>query len=191
MYGFKVEKCGPKLVDREINNYFCSLNKYANEEDTTTRLFASYHSSCLRTAEHADFPKHHYSNIAFGGKLRAADSLRVTPLNIGLWNHVDTLEGFQLGILKSGVGSYMKGFSIGGLLNADLGSSDGVQASGILSLVIGRMRGLQLGAVNVAHYQHGLQIGLLSNISVQPLRGVQIVGVTNVARGMAAYKSAC
>ena len=135
-------------------------------------------------AEHTYIPKHHYSNIAFGGKLRAADSLRVTSLNIGLWNHVDTLKGFQLGILKSGVGSYMKGFSIGGLLNADLGSSDGVQASGILSLVAGRMRGLQLGAVNVAHYQHGLQIGLLSNISVQPLRGVQIVGVTNVARGM-------
>lgn len=135
-------------------------------------------------ALHADMPKRHYANIAFGGYVRTSDSLRIASLNVGLSNYVDTLNGFQLGLLKARVGSSMRGFSAAGLLNANLGSSDGVQASAILSLVAGRMRGLQLGMVNASHYQHGIQIGLLSNISVKPLRGVQVVGLTNVARGM-------
>lgn len=130
-------------------------------------------------------PKRYFSNIAIGGNVRTDDSLRVTPLNIGLWNYVDSLKGFQLGVIKSGVGRSMRGVSLAGLLNVDFGPSDGVQASGVISVVADRMRGLQLGTVNAAHQQYGLQVGLLSNISGQSLHGVQIAGITNVTRGMA------
>jgi len=129
-------------------------------------------------------PKRFYRNIAFGGHRRQSDSLRVAKLNIGLWNYVDSMSGFQLGLFKSGAGRSMRGLSIGGILNGNFGNSSGVQIAGVANLVVKRMRGLQIGTINFAGKQDGVQIGVLSNITSQPLEGVQLGIISNVSRGI-------
>lgn len=131
-----------------------------------------------------DIPKRYYSNIAFGGRVRPSDSLRVSSFNVGIWDHVDSIRGFQFGLFKAGTARDMRGISIGGFLNGNLGNSTGVLVSGISNLVVGTMKGLQLGSVNFAGEQRGVQLGLLTNIAARPLQGVQVAAITNVSKGM-------
>lgn len=122
------------------------------------------------------------SNIAFGSR-KNADSTRVASFNLGLWSQIDTLRGFQLQLGAAGLLGNASGVNIGGLMARTIGNLDGVQVGGIANLVAGRMSGLQVGGFNVANEQRGVQVALLSNLTMQPLHGVQ-VALTNITRGI-------
>lgn len=124
-------------------------------------------------------------NIALGLNHRTADSLLFSNFNIGLFDNVDTLYGFQIGALTSVVRKEMRGVNIGGLSSISRGKAYGLTLGGIINAVDGDMRGLQMaGVANITTSANGVQIAGLTNACTTPFRGIQISGITNISMGV-------
>ncbi|MGI6242383.1 MAG: DUF3943 domain-containing protein [Prevotella sp.] len=114
------------------------------------------------------------SNIAVGIN-RYCDSVLCSKLNVGLLSEVDTLRGFQLGLLYGGIRGDAHGFMMAGVANA-AHAMRGVQLSGFSNSVFTPMRGLQLsGLTNIAMgVDKGIQLSTVANISSGHMRGLQL-----------------
>lgn len=130
-------------------------------------------STMLNAQEQAPKTKR-ITNIAVGLN-HHYDSLLNSRLNVGLVSEVDSLRGFQVGLLYGGIRHDAHGALISGLANASH-ALKGVQIAGFTNLVFTPLRGLQLSAfTNTAMGMNGgLQLTGLSNITAGDTRGVQI-----------------
>lgn len=83
------------------------------------------------------------------------------------------------GVQLAGIGNYtygdINGLQAAGMINISRRQVTGVQAAGLVN--VGRVSGLQIGAINVSQEQRGLQIGII-NVA-RKIHGMQI-GVINV-----------
>lgn len=128
---------------------------------------------------------HRPPNVAFGHRRYAADSCLVSGFGLGLFTNVDSLRGFQLGLIESVAMRDIRGVSIGGLWASTIGNMRGVQVSGLVNGVGGEMRGLQMAVIsNITARANGIQFAALSNASATPFSGIQIGGVSNVSAGV-------
>lgn len=126
-----------------------------------------------------------FPNVALGISRRAADSLRVGSVNVGIWNDADTLKGAQLYILNATVFKSMIGVNIGGIFSETYGDAIGFQCSPSVNIVSEKMSGVQLSFTsNVARNLRGLQLSVWNNIALRPFRGVQMSLVSNISRGV-------
>ncbi|MEO8582984.1 MAG: STN and carboxypeptidase regulatory-like domain-containing protein [Flavitalea sp.] len=84
----------------------------------------------------------------------------------GLFNVVgEKVEGLQIAGLSNTVLGNVKGLQIGGLTNFTKGSTDGMQIAGIANISTKSVKGLQIGGIlNYTRRLKGVQIGLI-NIS--------------------------
>ena len=124
-------------------------------------------------------------NMGVGANHRATDSALVSSFNLGLLSNTDSLHGFQFGLLTSVVRREMTGTNLGGMFSLTLGDGQGLQASGAVNAVGGRMHGFQLaGLSNVAGQMQGVQIAGMSNISRGVLHGLQMSAISNIAMGV-------
>ena len=124
-------------------------------------------------------------NIAIGATRHTPDSSLTGSLNLGIFNNVDSLHGFQLGLISATTLKDMRGVSIGGLLAASAYNVRGLQASLAVNHVGGTMHGIQLSGIsNVTHRLHGFQLAGFSNVVEEPFEGIQIAGITNIATGI-------
>lgn len=91
------------------------------------------------------------------------DSVRGLQIG-GAYNRVKgSVSGVQLAGVVNAVKGNMKGFQVGGAVNLVHGSMTGVQVSGAVNYV-GKLRGVQIGVVNIADSSSGYSIGLVNII---------------------------
>ena len=108
----------------------------------------------------------HFKNWGLGIGHSTPDSLRWRSFNLGIFAATDTLHGLQIGGISSITERKLKGVSIAGLLTAGSGRVDGVQAALGMNIIGGKMRGLQLAGI--------------SNVA-RNIHGVQLSGFVNIA----------
>lgn len=111
---------------------------------------------------------------------RAADSLRVSAVNVGILTITDSLKGLQLSPV-SNVADFASGFQMSTFSNVAYGGLKGMQFSAINNIVIGDANGFQLSGFtnqNIGTLK-GLQIAFRNETDT--LRGVQL-GIFNSAR---------
>ncbi|MDD7317744.1 MAG: DUF3943 domain-containing protein [Prevotella sp.] len=122
-----------------------------------------------------DMPKgHRVPNIAVGWN-NHNESMLTSPFNVGLVSEVDSLRGFQSGLLYGGIRHYARGAMIAGITNAAHAMS-GVQVAGLSNIVFTPMKGIQVGALSntALGVKRGMQLAGISNISAATMRGVQV-----------------
>lgn len=125
-----------------------------------------------------------FTNVAVGAGHHSGGRL-VSAFNLGIFNNVDSLRGFQLGLLSASTWQDMRGASIGGLTADSRGTARGLQAALAVNAVGGTMGGVQLaGAASIANRLHGVQASGFSNVVRQPFTGLQVAAVTNIAMGV-------
>ncbi|MGG6544120.1 UNVERIFIED_CONTAM: DUF3943 domain-containing protein [Prevotella sp. 15_C9] len=124
-------------------------------------------------------------NIAYQQYKVTDDSSRICCLSIGLLSNVDSLRGFQLGLVESTTRKDMRGVNIGGLWCSGRSNVHGLQLGGLINGVGEKMSGVQIATVaNLAASTNGIQLAALGNASATRFRGLQISGVSNVAVGV-------
>ena len=123
-------------------------------------------------------------NVALGLHRWQGNTAKVHRVNIGLWNNVQQLSGFQLGVFSAGVRQNMRGVNLA--LGASVVQQDavGMTVAGVMNAVGGEMKGVQWSAFSkVAGRVKGVQAAGFSNLSLQPLQGLQLSGVSNISQG--------
>ena len=141
--------------------------------------------SLTATAQNAYETNHRVGNIAIGTSRHNPDSTTFRHVNIGLMDEVDSLNGFQFGLLHAVTNRYMHGLNIGGGLAIAIHDASGVQLSGLVNGAGRTMHGFQIGGIsNSTPKLRGFQIAGISNVASQEMRGFQLSGVTNIAYGM-------
>lgn len=82
----------------------------------------------------------------------------------GVTNFVRTeFRGFQLGGVYNHVGASLHGFQLGGVVNFTNHKTDGVQVAGVANISSREVNGLQIGGVfNYTRRLRGVQIGLIN-----------------------------
>lgn len=106
------------------------------------------------------------ANIA-GDNLRGVAAAGLLNVNGG------KSAGVQLSGLANINGGQFRGIMLSGLMNVAGDTLRGIQTAALLNVAAGEMRGIQAGAMNVAVYAKGLQIGLV-NFYSDRLDGIQI-----------------
>ncbi|WP_024999150.1 DUF3943 domain-containing protein [Prevotella falsenii] len=119
----------------------------------------------LRAQTNGQTTERHFYNWALGIGHNAADSSRWRSANVGILAATDTLHGFQIGGISSIAHHQMKGVNIGGLFAAGGGRIDGLQAAFGMNTLGGEMRGMQLAGI--------------SNVA-RHIHGVQLSGFANI-----------
>lgn len=114
----------------------------------------------------ADAQQRKAPNIAVGISSHSSDSLLKSSLNIGIFANADTVRGVQASLLTSVARREMRGLSAGGFSAFSHRHAYGVQMAGFLNGVNGQMRGLQLSGI--------------SNVARQ-MNGVQLSALSNVS----------
>ena len=137
---------------------------------------------------------HRLPNVAVGVS-HHHDSVLCSSLNVGLLSEVDTLGGFQYGLLLGAARGAANGVMLATLANASH-SLRGLQLSGVSNIVFMPMQGVQLSALtNIAMgVRGGVQLSSIANVSSGSMRGLQLgtynyadtlrgtqIGVVNVA----------
>ncbi|MBR1627009.1 MAG: hypothetical protein IJ681_07680 [Bacteroidales bacterium] len=122
-----------------------------------------------------------YHNISFGNK----DSVRNANVNIGLAGDVNTLHGLQAELFSSVV--RQNGIGMSSSLFATVTTKDfkGLQTTGFINAVGGKMHGVQFSAiVNTTAELKGVQIAGFNNICGENTIGLQLSSVSNISMGM-------
>lgn len=79
----------------------------------------------------------------------------------GIYNHdLDSMRGFQAAGIGNRVAGLVSGTQVAGLMNFSE-SVNGVQAAGVINHTK-RLKGVQIGLINIADSSDGLQIGLIN-----------------------------
>ena len=127
---------------------------------------------------------------------RAADSLKVSALNVGILTITDSLKGAQLspvsnvaehasGLQMSAFSNVaydgMKGFQLSALNNIVVGEANGLEIAGFTNQNVGTLKGMQVAFRNETDTLRGLQLGLFNYITRDYQKGLQI-GVVNYSR---------
>ena len=127
---------------------------------------------------------------------RAADSLKVSALNVGILTITDSLKGAQLspvsnvaehasGLQMSAFSNVaydgMKGFQLSALNNIVVGEANGLEIAGFTNQNVGTLKGMQIAFRNETDTLRGLQLGLFNYITRDYQKGLQI-GVVNYSR---------
>lgn len=120
-------------------------------------------------------------NAAISIGHRAADSLKVTALNLGLAGVTDSLQGIQLNLFNSIVHNDMRGMQISGIINGAR-NVKGVQLAGLTNVGI-HVKGVQLAFLNniTVRPLHGIQLAAITNSATEVRKGLQVAGVTNIS----------
>ena len=126
---------------------------------------------------------------------RAADSLKVSALNVGILTITDSLKGVQLspvsnvaehasGLQMSAFSNVaydgMKGFQLSALNNIVVGEANGLEIAGFTNQNVGTLKGMQVAFRNETDTLRGLQLGLFNYITRDYQKGLQI-GVVNLS----------
>ena len=135
----------------------------------------------LATQAQAEGKRKWYHNMAFGANRTTTDSLLFSNLNVGIFSSVDTLHGFQYGLISSVATREMIGLNMATFFGFS-NKTRGVQVAGMTNNTLQPLEGMQLAAVtNVAMgVQRGMQLSGLANICAGRMRGVQ-TSIYNVA----------
>ena len=127
---------------------------------------------------------------------RAADSLKVSALNMGLLTITDSLKGvqlspvsnvaehasgFQMSAFSNVAYDGMKGFQLSALNNIVIGEANGLEIAGFTNQNVGTLKGMQVAFRNETDTLRGLQLGLFNYITRDYQKGLQI-GVVNYSR---------
>ena len=127
----------------------------------------------------------HRANVAVGVNHRDSTGELQSAFNVGLFNNVDSLRGFQLGLVSAGVRRSGSGVNLGLLTVGTMRRFTGLQASAGINFAGREMRGLQVaGLTNFARRLNGVQLSSFCNISEQPMTGVQLSGAANISMGV-------
>ena len=82
----------------------------------------------------------------------------------GIFNHVsDSVKGVQIAGIGNSGGRKVSGVQVAGILNFSNKETNGVQIAGVFNYSK-RLRGLQIGLINVADTSNGFSIGLINII---------------------------
>ena len=126
---------------------------------------------------------------------RAADSLKVSALNVGVLTITDSLKGVQLspisnvaehasGLQMSAFSNVaydgMKGFQLSALNNIVVGEANGLEIAGYTNQNVGTLKGMQVALRNETDTLRGLQLGIFNYITRDYQKGLQI-GVVNLS----------
>lgn len=80
----------------------------------------------------------------------------------GIYNHVgDSLHGFQMAGVANFVNRRMRGVQVAGVGNISFREAGGVQVAGVFNYAK-RMKGVQIGLINISDTLDGLGIGLIN-----------------------------
>ena len=122
----------------------------------------------LATQAQAEGKRKWYHNMAFGANRTTTDSLLFSNLNVGIFSSVDTLHGFQYGLISSVATREMKGLNMATFFGFS-NKTRGVQVAGMTNNTLQPLEGMQLAAVtNVAMgVQKGMQLSVLANICAE------------------------
>ena len=127
---------------------------------------------------------------------RAADSLKVSALNVGILTITDSLKGAQLspvsnvaehasGLQMSAFSNVaydgMKGFQLSALNNIVVGEANGLEIAGFTNQNVGTLKGMQIAFRNETDTLRGLQLGLFNYITRDYQKGLQL-GIVNYSR---------
>lgn len=106
------------------------------------------------------------SNIGIGINRHTLDGKLYSSANLALFGNVDTLRGAQVGLFTSVARKEMRGVNIGGFGAMSRGTAYGVSIGSVVTAVDGNMRGLQIAGVTNIA-RHG--------------NGFQIAGLSNAS----------
>jgi hypothetical protein len=127
---------------------------------------------------------------------RAADSLKVSVLNVGVLTITDSLKGVQLspisnvaehasGLQMSAFSNVaydgMKGFQLSALNNIVVGEANGLEIAGYTNQNVGTLKGMQVALRNETDTLRGLQLGIFNYITRDYQKGLQL-GIVNYSR---------
>lgn len=122
--------------------------------------------------------------IGVGDVYHGTDSTSTTHVSVSLFTNTDTLHGFNLALLGTKVNRSLKGVDLTGINTMSIQRMSGLQLSGIMAEA-NQMNGLQLsGVANLANTVKGMQISPFANVALGTVRGVQLSAISNTTQNL-------
>lgn len=125
------------------------------------------------------------------------DSISQTSLNIGIFSHLNKLNGLGVNIIGSTVEKNINGVQIAGISNMSAGSLKGLQIAGITNICGNNLTGISIsgligitngktegivisGLSNIYGNNKGVVLGGLLNFGAQYASGIHFAGISNI-----------